>query len=267
MAEGARTEGVGPLVAGELVLLWERPGRSTIVPLLAAPQTIEGLGVLDLSPVVGQAVGCRFDWAGRPCRVIRPSLADRLSHLRRRAQIITPKDAASLLFLAGVSPGGIVLEAGAGSGAMTVALAHAVGPTGRVVAFDRREEFLAVARENVRRAGYADRVEFRLRDVGAEGFGTEGAGSLVLDVPEPWSVFAHAARALGPGASLGVYTPTYNQLERSVRELRSAGFEEIRSLELLERALHVGEGGTRPEFDMLGHTGFLTGARWMGPPW
>ncbi len=228
---------------------------------------MEGKGVVDLTPLVGADPGSPFDWAGTRYRVLRPNLSDLIAHLRRRAQIVTPKDAQQLLLLGGVGPGAKVLEAGAGSGALTMVLAFAVGPTGRVISYDRRPDFLEVARRNLAAAGLEDRVEFRLRDLGAEGIEERGASSLVLDVAEPWTVLPSARDALVAGGSVATYTPTYNQLERTVRELRALGFEEVRSIELLERSLHVGEGGTRPEFEMLGHTGFLTGARWMGGPW
>lgn len=246
---------------GETILL-RRPGEAALLlHLLARPQTLEGKGVVDLTPLVGQPVGSAFAWAGAQYVALRPGLSDLIGQLERRAQIVTPKDAMQLLYLAGVAPGGRVLESGAGSGALTVVLAHFAGPTGRVITYDRRDDFLSVARRNVALAGFADRVEFRARDVVRDGFDETGADSVVLDLPEPWGVAAAARTALAPGGHLATYTPTYNQLERTVRELRAQGFEEVRSVEILERALHVGEGGTRPEFEMLGHTGFLTGAR------
>lgn len=252
---------------GEWVLVRRRAGDATLLRLERGVQSVEGRGVVDLSAAVDAPPGALVNWGGAPYRVVRPALRDLLGHLRRRAQIVTPKDAQYLLFLAGVGPGATVLEAGAGSGALTLVLAHAVGPSGRVRTYDRRADFLDVARENVRRAGFLDRVEFLEADVAAAGFGATGATSAVLDLPEPWSALPHLRTALVPGGSVATYTPTYNQLERTARELHAAGFEDIRSVELLERAIHVGDGGTRPEFEMLGHTGFLTGARWMGGPW
>lgn len=250
-----------PLAEGELVLLRRREGDAFLVSLRSGPQALEGRGVVDLAPLVGQAPGAVLEWAGARYRAFRPSLADLIGALRRKAQIVTPKDAHYLLYLAGVGPGTTVVEAGAGSGAMTTVLAFAVGPTGRVVTYDRRAEFLAVARTNVAGAGLGDRVDFRVRDVVTDGLDASDVDAVVLDLPEPWGVVAAAKRALVAGGCIATYTPTYNQLERTVRELRAQGFEDVRSVELLERSLHVGEGGTRPEFDMLGHTGFLTGAR------
>jgi tRNA (adenine57-N1/adenine58-N1)-methyltransferase catalytic subunit len=250
-----------PLAEGEIVLVRRREGESYLLPLRPTPQSVEGVGVIDLSQQIGATPGGTIEWAGATYRVLRPSLADVLRQLRRRAQIITPKDAQQLLFLAQVGPGARVAEAGAGSGALTVVLAYAVGPQGHVASYDRRADFLEVARRNVESAGFADRVRFVERDVSVEGFDETGLDGIVLDVPEPWTVLEAARSALALGGAVATYTPTYNQLERTVRTLRTLGFEEVRSVELLERTLHVGEGGTRPEFDMLGHTAFLTGAR------
>lgn len=254
-------DGAEPLRAGEPVLLRRREGDAFLVRLAPGPVEVEGRGVLDLGGQIGQAPGGTARWAGSEYRVVRPTLADLLGHLKRRAQIVTPKDAMSLLYLAGVGPGARVAEAGAGSGALTIVLAHAVGREGRVVSYDRRADFLEVARRNVENAGLASRVDLRERDVARDGIDVEGLDGIVLDLPEPWGVLPSARKALAIGGALATYTPTYNQLERTVRALREEGFEDVRSSELLERALHVGEGGTRPDFEMLGHTGFLTGAR------
>ena len=252
---------VAPLQQGEVVVLRQREGISYLVALRPEPQTIEGVGVVDLRPLIGAPPGTAVTWAGASFRATRPALPDLLGHLRRKAQIVTPKDAMYLLYLAGVGPGHHVAEAGSGSGALTTVLAYSVGTEGHVVSFDRRGEFLDVARRNVAAAGLADRVEFHERDVQSAGIEGGPFDAIVLDLPEPWSVIPSARSCLRAGGRVAVYTPTYNQLERAVHALRSERFEEVRSVELLERALHVGEGGTRPDFDMLGHTGFLSGAR------
>jgi tRNA (adenine57-N1/adenine58-N1)-methyltransferase len=192
---------------------------------------------------------------------VRPSLSDLLTTLHRGAQIVTAKDAAQILLLAGVAPGGRVAEAGSGSGALTLVLASAVGPGGHVLSCDRRPEFLENARSNVARAGWGDRVEFRRRDVALEGWGEDGFTSVVLDLAEPWEVLDASRTSMVSGGYVATYTPTYNQLERTVRRLRDVGFGEVRAVEVIERGIHVGDGGTRPEFEMLGHTGFLASAR------
>jgi len=246
---------------GEVAVLRRLDGPPVLVRLIRGAQPVGTEGVVDLSAEIGQPVGRPVTWSGASCTLLRPSLADLFATLHRGAQIVTAKDAIHLLFLAGVGPGGHVAEAGSGSGALTIALAYAVGPQGHVTSFDRRPEFLAAARSNVERVGLGDRVTFRVRDVMAEGIDLTELSSVVLDLPEPWEVLASARAALRPGGYAATYTPTYNQLERTVRTFRTLKFEDIRAEEVLERGLHVGEGGTRPEFEMLGHTGFLAAGR------
>ncbi len=246
---------------GETAVLRRPGGGPVLVRLTRGPQPVGTDGVIDLSAEIGQPVGRGVEWSGAHYLLLRPSLGDLLGSIRRGAQIVTAKDAAQMVFLAGVGPGGQVVEAGSGSGALTIVLAYAVGPEGHVTSYDRRADFLEAARANVDRAGLSGRVTFRERDVVAEGLEVTDCSSVLLDLPEPWEVLASARTALRPGGYVATYTPTYNQLERTVRALRAGGFEEVRATEVLERGLHVGEGGTRPEFEMLGHTGFLAAGR------
>ncbi len=246
---------------GETAALKRGGAPAVLVRLLQGPQRIGAEGVLDLSSEVGQLPGREVVWLGTRYRLVRPSLSDRFGAVRRGAQIVTPKDAARILWLASIGPGDRLAEAGAGSGALTIALAHAVGPDGSVTTFDRRPDFLEDARANVRRAGLDDRVRFVLRDVAAEGLEGTEFSAVILDLPEPWNVLASAREVLVPGGYVVGYTPTYNQLERTVRRMRELGLEEVRALEILERELHVADSGTRPEFEMLGHTGFLAAGR------
>jgi tRNA (adenine57-N1/adenine58-N1)-methyltransferase catalytic subunit len=239
-----------------------RPGEpAVLVRLRPVPQPLGDHGVIDLSAEIGRPPGGAVTWVGRSFRLVRPSLADLLGALERGPQIVTPKDAFHLAYLAGVVPGARVAEAGAGTGALTVVLATLVGPSGRVYSYDRRPEFLEAARRNVTRAGLSARVTFAVRDVARDGFDADRLSSVILDLPEPWAAGEGARNALREGGCVATYTPTYNQLERTVRELRAVGFSDVRAVELLERPIHVGDGGTRPAFEMLGHTGFLASGR------
>lgn len=246
---------------GDTVALKTRGAPAILVVLRRGPIRIGDRGVIDLTEQVGHAPGATIDWLGTTYRVVRPSLGDRFASVRRGAQIVTPKDAAPLIFLAGVTPGAIVAEAGAGSGALTIALASAVGPEGHVTSFDRRTDFLEAARSNVDRAGFRERVTFRERDVARDGIDLTELDCVVLDLPNPWDVIPAAHAALAVGGFVATYTPTYNQVERTVAALRAARFDEVRALEVIERGLHVAQGATRPEFEMLGHTGFLASGR------
>jgi tRNA (adenine57-N1/adenine58-N1)-methyltransferase len=246
---------------GDTVALKARGAPAFLLTLARGPMRVGNDGVVDLTAQIGETPGGSLTWLDTTYHLVRPSLSDLLGALRRGAQIVLPKDAAQLLFLAGVTPGSRVAEAGSGSGALTIALAHAVGATGHVISFDRRADFLEAARANVTRSGLASRVTFRERDVVRDGIDVEGLGSIVLDLPDPWGVLASARSALLVGGYVATYTPTYNQLERTVQEFRSLGYDDVRAVEFLERGLHVGEGGTRPSFEMLGHTGFLAAGR------
>ncbi len=246
---------------GEVIAL-KHPGAPAIVlRLRRGPQRIGDAAVVDLSSEIGKPPGGAVDWLGSTYRVLRPSLSDLFSSLTRGAQIITPKDCARIVSLASLAPGDHVVEAGAGTGALTVALAYVVGPSGRVTSIDRRAESLRIARENIERAGFSERVTWVERDVALEGFDRGSADAVILDLPEPWAVLASVHAALRVGGAVVAYTPTYNQLERTVRGMREHRFDEVHALEILERSLQVGEGGTRPSFDMLGHTGFLSTGR------
>jgi tRNA (adenine57-N1/adenine58-N1)-methyltransferase catalytic subunit len=246
---------------GDTVALKARGAPAILVVLGRGPTRIGERGVIDLTAQLGRPPGEAVEWLGTNYRVVRPSLGDRFASVRRGAQIVTPKDAAPLIFLAGVVPGARAAEAGAGSGALTIALASAVGREGHVTSFDRRADFLASARANVERAGLGDRVTFRERDVARDGIDLTDLDSIVLDLPNPWDVLPSAHSALAIGGYVATYTPTYNQAERTVAALRDARFDEVRSLEVIERGLHVADGATRPEFEMLGHTGFLAAGR------
>jgi len=204
-------------------------------------------------------VGSSIAIGGESLLVLRPSARDLAETLARKAQIITAKDVALLLYYADVKPGDTVVEGGSGSGAVTIALARAVGETGRVISYDVREDFLAVARENVRRAGFAERVEFRQGDVRIEI--DEGVDAVILDMLDPWNAVHAAHKALKPCGHLATYSPNMEQVKETVLAMQKLPFIEVRTVELLEREMEVREQGVRPAFASLGHTGYLTVAR------
>jgi tRNA (adenine57-N1/adenine58-N1)-methyltransferase len=249
-----------PFVEGERVVLYREGEKPLQVVLSNGPKMVGNFGVIDLSPAIGKEEGSTIVVAGTSFVVLRPSIRDVMATWARPTQIVTPKDAQYLLYLAGVFPGALVIEAGTGSGCLTLFLANAVGPEGRVISYDRRPEHQKVARESLERSGLLDRVTLKIADISG-GFEEKGADSVLLDIPEPWEATRAAIDALHAGGYLAAYVPTYNQLERTVRNMREEQLGDVVSMELLERPLHVGEGGTRPAFEMLGHTGFLIGAR------
>jgi len=195
----------------------------------------------------------------KPAWAFEPTLTDLLMNVRRHTNISYPKDAAYVLFSLGIRSGQRVLEAGTGSGALTIALSYAVSPGGRVVTYERRAEFVEKARENVERVGLVGIVDFRLGDL-AYGIPSNERGSYdacLLDLPEPWTCLEAVYEALKPGAGLGIVLPTINQVERTFKALLALPYLKPETSEILVRTWDVKPGATRPDFRMIGHTMFV----------
>lgn len=192
--------------------------------------------------------------------LLTPSLQDKLQGLHRQAQIILPRDAAHILMNCAIEPGQTVLEAGIGSGSLTIALASAVQPTGTIISYDIRQEFIDHALKNLTQAGLKRLVTPRLKDV-TEGIEEQDLDAIILDIPNPWAAVTHAWKALKIGGYLGTYSPLISQVEQTVHEILQHPFIECKTYENIQREMIVSEHGTRPSFEMLGHTGYLTFAR------
>jgi tRNA (adenine57-N1/adenine58-N1)-methyltransferase len=199
---------------------------------------------------------------GRGFLVLRPTLADVVLKMPRGAQVIYPKDLGAILMAADLGPGQRVLEAGVGSGALSMAVLRCGAS---VVGYELREDFAARARSNVEAMlgpGAAYRVE--LRDVTA-GIDERDLDRVLLDMPEPWRVLPHAAAALRPGGILLAYLPTVNQTAELRAALDSGPYALAETVEVLHRTWHVTPRSVRPDHRMVGHTGFLTTARKVSP--
>jgi tRNA (adenine57-N1/adenine58-N1)-methyltransferase len=247
---------------GDRVVLLGQDGSKVAVRIEPGARRVDGMGVVDPASLSGTVFGAITKIGNRRFIVLRPSLLDRIETLHRKAQIILPKDAAHIILDCDISAGKRVVEGGAGSGAMTTALASAVSPGGRVVTYDIRAEYLRQARHNIEQAGLDGVCEFREADITAPGAIAErDVDAVVLDIPEPWNAADNAWDALRPCGYLACYTPTVNQVEQSMRALRERRFIEVRAVEVLQREMIVVEKGIRPSFEMLGHSGYLTFAR------
>jgi tRNA (adenine57-N1/adenine58-N1)-methyltransferase len=251
---------MGPIQAGEPVVLVDEAGERWLVRAGAKAERIKGLAWLDPSQLVGRPWGGRVEHAGKVLTLLPPSTPDLLATVRRKAQIVLPKDAARILLECDVRAGSRVVEAGIGSAALTIALARASQPGGLVSTYELREDFAAWGRENLEAAGLAQAVEVKVADIRG-GIAEREVDAVILDMPDPWLVVPAAWDALRSGGAFASYSPLVSQVEQTHQALRKQGFREVRTLELLERAWVVGERGARPSFDMLGHTGWLTFAR------
>jgi tRNA (adenine57-N1/adenine58-N1)-methyltransferase catalytic subunit len=206
------------------------------------------------------SIGRRWTVGDRSFLVLTPAIRDTIGTMRREAQIIGPKDAPAILWNCDLKTGDFVIEAGAGSGGLTLSLAQAVGPTGRVVTYDLRADLLERARENVTASGLAARVEFKVGDV-RSGVAERDTDAFLLDIPDPWSAIRSATDALRVCGHFGSYSPNVEQVSQTVAALRKAPFVEVRTMEIIEREIVAQATGTHPSFAPLGHTGYLTFAR------
>lgn len=252
---------------GDLVaLVDEKEHRYLVtVPADGVPdaQRIRGVGVLDPNNLAGRAWASEYRHGNKTYRLMPPGTTDLVQGLARKAAIIQPKDAARIILECDVRAGKRVVEAGIGSGALTVMLARAVAPAGRVLTFELREDFLEWGLKNVERSGLSDVVNAELGDV-REGIPVRDADAVILDMPDPWEAVQHAKDALKPGGFFCAYSPLVSQMEAVFVALGRAGFTDRKVLELGEREWVVGERGSRPSHHVLGHTAFLTFAR-RGP--
>lgn len=199
---------------------------------------------------------------GERVRVFRPTLAEFVLEMPRGAQVIYPKDLAMMVLWGDVYPGGTVVEAGTGSGALTMTLLRAVGAAGRVFSYEIREDFARVAQRNISRLmGQPETLTLRAHDI-FDGIPDAPIDRLLLDLPEPWRVVAHAAEALRPGGVWVSYVPTVPQAAQTVESLRAAGvFVMIETFETLLRPWNIEGLSVRPAHRMVAHTGLITTAR------
>jgi len=241
------------------VVLLSPSGAKQLVALDRETLTVPSVGVVR-ADTLRKSIGRRWGIGERSFLVLLPTLRDLVQTVRREAQIVGAKDAPSIVWNCDLKAGDVVVEAGSGSGALTLSLAHAVGPHGRVVTYDLRPDSIDVARRNVSVAGLDARVEFKDGDARA-GIAEIGVDAFVLDIPDPWEAVGTAESALRPCGHFASYSPNMEQVSRTAAALRRRPFVEIRTLEIFEREIEASESGTRPSFAPLGHTGYLTFAR------
>jgi len=285
----------GPFAPGDQVQLTDPKGRQNLVILQPGKSFYTHRGSLAHDDLIGSPEGSVVRSSGGTLYVaLRPLLADFTLAMTRGAAVIYPKDAAQIVALADIFPGARVLEAGAGSGALSCWLLRAVGEEGLLVSYERRADFADIARENVERFFGGPHPAWRLRVGDLAGIeaatspeatspgGPDGAGEgdpdpsveheeagddepfdrVVLDMVAPWEHVGTAARALIGGGVICCYVSTVTQLSRTVEAVREQGsFDEPAAWESLIRGWHVDGLAVRPGHRMIAHTGFLVTAR------
>ena len=252
----------GPLKEHDAVLFIDRKARRYL-KLLRPGQKIIIRGEIRSEDLYGLEEGSRVKLSsGETFLVLRPTYADLIPHLPRSAQVIYPKDTGPLLVWGDVYPGATVIEGGVGAGAFTIALLRAVGPQGRVISYELREDFAIRARRNVADfLGEVPQWELKLRDL-YEGFDEIGVDRVFIDLPEPGRALEVVARALRPGGVFVAYVPTVLQLKDTVEALQQrTNFAEIEIFEVLLRNWQVKGMSVRPVHRMVAHSAFIIVAR------
>jgi tRNA (adenine57-N1/adenine58-N1)-methyltransferase len=264
-----------PFCEGELVVLSDRRGRRYLITLAAGEEWHSHAGLVAHDGLIGEDEGTAVR-TNKNMEVValRPTREDFVLKMKRGAQVVYPKDQAMILAAADVRPGCTVVEAGAGSGALTLALLAAVGTSGRVISFEHRDDHARVAERNVTRFLGAAPDNWSL--IGADvvdGLPDHRAHRVVLDLLEPWTVVAGAAAALAPGGIVLGYAPTVPQVMRFTETLWDDGrYTDVRTTETMVRGWDVDGLAVRPKHRMVAHTAFLTTARRVprreegGPP-
>ena len=250
---------------GDLAQLVGLRHKHFILALQAGAKFETHRGILQHDDLIGKPWGTQvFSHIGAPFFLLQPSLADLINELPRTTQILYPKDIGFILITMGVGPGQTVMEAGTGSGSMTTALAFAVGPQGRVISYEVKQDVQNLARKNLTRFGLESRVDFKLRDI-AEGFDETDVDTFFLDVPNPYDYAEQVRLALKPGGYLCCLIPTFNQVEKTLVALRHNRFAFVEVCELLLRYYKPDPARIRPTDRMVAHTGFLVFARRIEP--
>ncbi len=218
-------------------------------------------GIVSHDDLIGKQWGSKvFSHLGNPFYLLQPAFGDLISATRRTTQILYPKDIGFIFLNLGIGPGQHVVEAGTGSGAMTTALAYAVGPQGHITTYEIREEMLNLARKNLSHLGLQDRVTFKLADI-KNGFDEEDILILFMDIPNPQDFIPQVRGALLPGGFFGCIVPTTNQLMALLPVLRQEEFAFIEICETFLRYYKPAPRRLRPTDRMIAHTGYLVFAR------
>ncbi|MQA78939.1 MAG: tRNA (adenine-N1)-methyltransferase [Streptosporangiales bacterium] len=258
----------GPFRVGDVVQLTDTKGRRHSLVLEVGRQFHTHHGAIAHDDLLGHPEGIVVkSTSGSGYLAFRPLLADYVLRMGRGAAVVYPKDSAQIVSIADIFPGARVVEAGAGSGALTCWLLRAVGDSGSVASYEQRDDFAAIAKKNVERFFGGPHPAWRLT-VGelTASLREPEVDRVVLDMLAPWDCLAAVSRVLVPGGVLCAYVATTTQLSRVVEALRETGeFDEPAATETMMRGWHVEGLAVRPDHRMVGHTGFLVTARRMAP--
>jgi tRNA (adenine57-N1/adenine58-N1)-methyltransferase len=249
------------IAEGDYILLYLNQRKTYMIKVEAGKSFHTHKGFIKFDDLIGKDYGSSvLSSLGVEFIVSKPLLRDYIMKSVRKTQITYPKDIALIVMFSGIGPGSRVVEAGTGTGALTTALAHYVKPDGIVHSYEIREEFMEGAEKNLKRAGLIGFVELKNKDV-TTGIDEVDVDAVILDLATPWLVVPHAYNALKPCGTFVSFSPTIDQVVKTVEALEEKGFMDIETVECLMRGMQVERGKTRPQTLMTAHTGYITFAR------
>jgi tRNA (adenine57-N1/adenine58-N1)-methyltransferase len=247
--------------AGDTVLLVAEDQRRVLVKLRRGGEWHTHRGIVRHDDILDQPLGRMvLTQLGHAFLVLEPSTHDLIRYIKRSTQIIFPKDASFIVQRLNLFPGRRVIEAGTGSGGLTLALARAVMPTGRVYSYEERSQMSRLAADNLSRLNLSDYVEFSVQDI-ALGFGQQHVDAVFLDLREPWHYLSQVREALKDGGFFGSLLPTTNQVSELLAALENHHFADLEVQELLLRNYKPVAARLRPADRMVAHTGYLVFGR------
>lgn len=246
---------------GNDVLLYLNQKRTYLVKIEKGKNFHTHMGYIQLDQLIGKSYGTSIPSnTGTEFIALKPLLSDYIFKSQRKTQITYPKDVALIIMHSGIGPGSRVVEAGTGTGALTTALAHYVKPSGHVYTYEIRHEFIQTAQKNIERAKLADYVEIKNKDI-TQGIDESNIDAVILDLATPWLVITHAHKALKGSGTIVSFSPTIDQVIKTVETMQQNRFVDIQTIECLTRGMQIEQGKTRPETLMTAHTGYITFAR------
>lgn len=246
---------------GDDILLYLDRKRTYLVKVEKGKTFHTHRGFISFDDLIGKEYGTSISSSlNVEFAVLKPTLQDYIYKIQRKTQIMYPKDIALILMFSNVGPGSRVVEAGTGAGALTTALAYHIRSDGHVYSYEVRSEFIEIAEKNLKRANVSDYVTIENKDV-TEGIDETEVDAVVLDLATPWLVIPHAYKALKGSGLLVSFSPTIDQVVKTVEALKENHFIDIETVECIMRAMQTEKGKTRPQTLMTGHTGYITSAR------
>lgn len=249
-----------PLKEGDPVVVWIDTKRVYLIKLDKEKRLDTDKGVIFHKDLIGLEYGSSITLStGVKAYLLKPTIHDLYSKgLKRPSQVLYPKDIGYILISAGIGQISKVVEAGTGSGFLTIALA--LSSNAKIYTYDIREDMLKVAKFNAKILGVEDRIVFKLKDI-REGVDEKDVDAVFLDMPDPWNAIPKVYESLVPSAALIVFVPTVNQIEKTYFAMKNSGIIDIHVEEIILREYQVKENAVRPKNVGIMHTGFIIRGR------